>query len=276
MNQTFDFRRFSLLVGKHWADNRKKYMLSIVAFMSLILIWYVFIMLTDPLDPLAEGLQHVTYYFSLFLVGPFYASQFFKDLSSRSKGINYLMVPASTLEKTLCSIFYVVILFVIVFTVAFYLVNIITVGLANLIHPDYSGVARNGIVHKAHISNIFRIPGNPRNMAQYFFLLFFAVQSVAFLGSIYFPKYSYIKTAISITIVCLVIALVGFYFTSFFMPRGGFNELSTYRVFSEDGNETRVIQLPAWIGKVLKFLFFYAFPPIFWVTTYFRLKEKEV
>lgn len=276
MNQTFDFRRFSLLVGKHWADNRKKYMLSIVAFMSLILIWYVFIMLTDPLDPLAEGLQHVTYYFSLFLVGPFYASQFFKDLSSRSKGINYLMVPASTLEKTLCSIFYVVILFVVVFTVAFYLVNIITVGLANLIHPDYSGVARNGIVHKAHISNIFRIPGNPRNMAQYFFLLFFAVQSVAFLGSIYFPKYSYIKTAISITIVCLVIALVGFYFTSFFMPRGGFNELSTYRVFSEDGNETRVIQLPAWIGKVLKFLFFYAFPPIFWVTTYFRLKEKEV
>lgn len=276
MNQTFDFRRFSLLVGKHWADNRKKYMLSIVAFMSLILIWYVFIMLTDPLDPLAEGLQHVTYYFSLFLVGPFYASQFFKDLSSRSKGINYLMVPASTLEKTLCSIFYVVILFVVVFTVAFYLVNIITVGLANLVHPDYSGVARNGIVHKAHISNIFRIPGNPRNMAQYFFLLFFAVQSVAFLGSIYFPKYSYIKTAISITIVCLVIALVGFYFTSFFMPRGGFNELSTYRVFSEDGNETRVIQLPAWIGKVLKFLFFYAFPPIFWVTTYFRLKEKEV
>lgn len=276
MNQTFDFRRFSLLVGKHWADNRKKYMLSIVAFMSLILIWYVFIMLTDPLDPLAEGLQHVTYYFSLFLVGPFYASQFFKDLSSRSKGINYLMVPASTLEKTLCSIFYVVILFVVVFTVAFYLVNIITVGLANLIHPDYSGVARNGIVHKAHISNIFRIPGNPRNLAQYFFLLFFAVQSVAFLGSIYFPKYSYIKTAISITIVCLVIALVGFYFTSFFMPRGGFNEFSTYRVFSEDGNETRVIQLPAWIGKVLKFLFFYAFPPIFWVTTYFRLKEKEV
>ena len=276
MNQTFDFRRFSLLVGKHWADNRKKYMLSIVAFMSLILIWYVFIMLTDPLDPLAEGLQHVTYYFSLFLVGPFYASQFFKDLSSRSKGINYLMVPASTLEKTLCSIFYVVILFVVVFTVAFYLVNIITVGLANLVHPDYSGVARNGIVHKAHISNILRIPGNPRNMAQYFFLLFFAVQSVAFLGSIYFPKYSYIKTAISITIVCLVIALVGFYFTSFFMPRGGFNELSSYRVFSEDGNETRVIQLPAWIGKVLKFLFFYAFPPIFWVTTYFRLKEKEV
>jgi hypothetical protein len=276
MNQTFDFRRFSLLVGKHWADNRKKYMLSIVAFMSLILIWYVFIMLTDPLDPLAEGLQHVTYYFSLFLVGPFYASQFFKDLSSRSKGINYLMVPASTLEKTLCSIFYVVILFVVVFTVAFYLVNIITVGLANLVHPDYSGVARNGIVHKAHISNILRIPGNPRNMAQYFFLLFFAVQSVAFLGSIYFPKYSYIKTAISITIVCLVIALVGFYFTSFFMPRGGFNELSSYRVFSEDGNETRVIQLPAWIGKVLKFLFFYAFPPIFWITTYFRLKEKEV
>ena len=277
MNQTFSFQRFSLLVGQHWAENRKKYLLSVVAFISLIFVWYIFVMLTDSSDPLGGNLQHITYYFSLFLVGPFYASQFFKDLSSRTRGTNYLMVPASTLEKTLCSIFFVIVFFVVVFTAAFYIIDIITVGLANAVHPGYAGsVDHNGVIQEAHTVNIFKLPGNPEKVSFYIFLLFFVIQSVALLGSIYFRQYSYIKTAISITLACLVIGLIGFYFTSFFMPRGGFNELSNYRIYSEDGNETKLVQLPEWIGKVLKYLFLYGFPPLFWVTTYFRLKEKEV
>src|SRR5688572_27983602 len=122
MNQTFSFQRWSLLVAKQWADNRKQYLLAIIAFMSLILVWYILTMLVDDSNPMAENLQHITYLFSLFIVGPFYASQFFKQLNSRSKGIDYLMVPASTLEKVLCAIFYGVFLFLIVFTIAFYTV----------------------------------------------------------------------------------------------------------------------------------------------------------
>lgn len=277
MNQTFDLNRFLLLISKHWAENRKRYLLSVVAFMSLVLVWYIFTMLVDNSDPLAEGLQDITYYFSLFLVGPFYASQFFKELSGTPKGINYLMVPSSNLEKALCSIFYAIVGFIVVFTAAFYLVTTITVGLANFLHPDYTGnTVRNGVVQKAFIANVFEIEGGSENVAYYFFLLFFAIQSLYLLGSIYFNQYSYIKTTISTTQACLAIALLGFYFTSFFMPRGGFNELNTFRVFSENGSETRVIELPVWIGRVLKYVFLYAFPPIFWITTYFRLKEKEV
>jgi hypothetical protein len=274
MNQTFSFQRWSLLVGKHWAENRKKYLLAIAAFMSLIFVWYVFTMLVDDYNPLAEGLQYVTYFFSLFIVGPFYASQFFKQLSSRSKGIDYLMVPASTLEKLLCAVLYGIFLFFIVFTVAFYVVDIITVGLANLFHPWYSGeVNAQGIVRKAHVINVFKGNGSP---VFYFFMMFSALQSAFLLGSVYFAQYSYIKTAISVTLACLVIALVGFYFTSFFMPMGGFHDIGNYQVFSNDWKERKLIELPHWIGKVLEFILYYGFPPIFWVTTYFRLKEKEV
>ena len=86
MNQTFSFQRFSLLVAKHWAENRKRYLLSMVAYISLVFVWFVFVMLTDESNPLAKGLQQVTFFFSLFLVGPFYASQFFSELGSKTKG----------------------------------------------------------------------------------------------------------------------------------------------------------------------------------------------
>jgi hypothetical protein len=276
MNQAFSFQRWSLLVGKQWADNRKQYLLAIIAFMSLVLVWYVFTMLVDRSDPMAEGLQHITYLFSLFIVGPFYASQFFRQLSSKSKGIDYLMVPASSLEKLLCAIFYGIILFLLVFTVAFYTVDIITVALANLFHPSYSTVDAEGVSRHAHVVNIFKVPGNPVNIAYYFFLMFLAVQSAFLLGSVYFIHYSYIKTVIGLTLACLVIALVGFYFTDLAMPlEGYFNPPATYHVLSGDG-KNKLVELPHWIGSTLKILFFYAFPPIFWVTTYFRLKEKEV
>ena len=271
MNQTFSFQRWSLLVAKHWAENRKRYLLSIVAFMSLILVWYVFVMLTDHQNPMAEGIQWVTYYFSLFIVGPFYASQFFKPLGSKSKAVDYLMVPASALEKTIVGIFYAVILYPIVFTAAFYLVDAIAVAAANLFHPSYT-TGKN-----APIANIFDLR-NPRiNLAFYWFLLLFGIQSAFLLGSVYFAQYSYIKTAISLSLAFLIIAFVGLYIPSQWMPRGSFHESPIeYIIHTGEWDNRKMVALPGWIGEVLKYIFLYAFHPIFWITTYFRLKEKEV
>jgi hypothetical protein len=273
MNQTFSFQRWSLLVAKHWAENRKRYLLSIVAFMSLIMVWYVFVMLTDEQNPLAKGLQDITFYFSLFIIGPFYASQFFKSLGSKSKAVDYLMVPSSTLEKTIVGIFYVVILFPIVFTATFYLVNTIAVSLANLFHPSYNA----DISNVANITNVLDLNGGRFNPAPYILLLFFGIQSAFLLGSVYFAQYSYVKTAISLSLVCLTVAFVGLYVPSQWMPRGGFLQSPVeYTVHSGNWEDRKMVTLPAWIGEVLEYIFLYAFHPIFWITTYFRLKEKEV
>jgi len=271
MNQTFSFQRWSLLVGKHWAENKKKYLLSIVAFIGLTFVWYVFVMLVDDSNPLAAGLQQVTFLFSLFLVGPFYASQFFRELSSGPKAINYLMVPASALEKLLCSLFYVIVIFFIVFVAAFYLVDAISVMIANLIHPSYN----YGNV-KANVINVFRSNEMPKDVTFYFLLMFFTIQSAALLGSVYFVQYSYIKTAITIALLCLVVALLEYYLTNRLLPPGNFYEgRGTYLFYGRDGSN-KVVELPHAIMNVLFILFKYAFPPILWLTTYFRLKEKEV
>ncbi len=277
MNQTFSFQRFSLLVAKHWAENRKRYLLSILAFISLIFVWFLFIMLTDSSHPLASGLQEVTFVFTLFLIGPFYASQYFNELSSKTKGTNYLMVPASVLEKLLCSVLYSIVLFFIVFTIAFYFVDFLAILTANIAHPSYNATQLpDGRNLKAVATNVFNMRAggaDQQNMSYYFISIFLAVQSAALLGSIYFNKYSYIKTAISLALIFLMVAFLEVKVLMSFMPKGHY--WGTGFEIYEDGTK-KIVLLPGWTKTVLGLLLFNAFPIIFWVTTYFRLKEKEV
>ncbi len=278
MNQTFSFHRFSLLLKKHWADNKKRYFLAIAAFMGLLLCWFVFVMLTDSYDPMAKGLQQVSYYFPLFLIGGFYASQFFSDLSSRPKGINFLMVPASILEKFLCSLLYTLVFFFVVYTAAFYLVDALMVLAANAAHPGYNEIVNGVAPAKASIANVFTSDefGTNGNIAWYIFLVLIGVQSFYLLGSVYFEKYSFIKTSIAGFLIALFFFLLIYFFNEVFMPDGGYhNGISGYRIDRQNG-ESLLVQLPEWIGKALQYLFMYALPPLFWAATYFRLKEKQV
>lgn len=276
MNQTFSFQRFSLLVGKNWAENNKRYLLSILAYISLLSVWFIFVILTDNSDPLAKNLQEVTFFFSLFLVGPFFASQFFSDLGSKTKGTNYLMAPASILEKLLCGLLYAIVLFFIVFTLAFYLVDLFVVFMANAFHPSYNRVAtQNGIEIKAHLINVFNVRDLPQNnnLSYYFLVIFLTLQSVALLGSVYFSKYSYIKTVISLTVIIIMTYLMLFKLQTSLLPIGNFS-ITEYKIY--DNDQVKIISLPLWAQHAIEYLASYGFAFIFWVTTYFRLKEKEV
>lgn len=273
MNQTFSFQRFSLLVAKHWAENKKRYLLSAVAIIGLLVMWFLFIMLTDGQYPMADGIQQVTYLFSVFGVGAFYASQYFKDLGSKSKASNYLLVPASSLEKLMCSLLYVVIFSFIAFTALFYLADFIMVSIANAVHPSYDKD------HVATVANVFTSPGisGDANMNFYFLLAFFTIQAAFLLGSIYFEKFSFIKTAISIFVIALSIFFLMYFFIETVLPNGSYHKgfMRSYLVIV-DGENDHLVQLPLWIGSVLKLLFMYAIAPLLWVVTYFRLKEKQL
>src|SRR4051812_20896638 len=99
MNQVFDAGRWWLLVGRHWSENRKKYGLSLIAMAGLLLLWFVFMLITESRHSMDASMQVATYYFGLFLVGCLYASIVFSDLGSKTRGLNYLVIPASHLEK---------------------------------------------------------------------------------------------------------------------------------------------------------------------------------
>lgn len=274
MNQFFSFKRFTLLVLKHWADNKKRYGLSVLAFIGLLITWFVFTILTGfDNKPMGRNVQHVTFFLSLFAVGTFYASQYFSHLGSRSKGINFLLVPASAFEKLLCSLLYTALLFFVVFTAAFYLVDGLMVTIANSLPGSEK------LTEKTPVINIFKviILRFNEDSTINFLLLFFSVQSVFLLGSIYFEKYSFIKTIICGFVAGFVLFCFMYFFYEHLLPSGEFHRgfLTSYRVHV-DGVNDRLVQVPAWIGEVFRFLVMYAIAPFLWIVTYYRLKEKQV
>ncbi len=274
MNQFFSFTRFSLLVVKHWADNKKRYGLSVLAFIGLLITWFVFTGLTgfDNI-PMGKAVQQITFFFSLFAVGTFYASQYFADLGSRAKGIKFLLVPASAFEKLLCSLLYTVLLFFVVFTTSFYLVDVLMVAIANTFPASSAWAAKPTVVN---VFKIIIVKFNTDSTIN-FLLFFFSVQSAFLLGSIYFEKYSFIKTIIIGFVAGFILFCLMYFFNELLLPNGDYPSgfFTTYRVHI-DGVNDHLIQVPRWIGEVFRFLVMYAVAPFLWVVTYYRLKEKQV
>ena len=106
--------------------------------------------------------------------------------------------------------------------------------------------------------------------------VYFAVQAFFILGSIYFTRYSILKTIIA----GLLISLLG----SIFMGKvieanmpGGWridNLFDWYHYDSSSGEQW--VRLPGAMKEFLTGIIKYSLPFIFWFITYFRLKEKEV
>jgi hypothetical protein len=128
----------------------------------------------------------------------------------------------------------------------------------------------------AQVVNVFVTPHEQGdNFYIYFLLTYIGIQSAFLLGSVYFVKFNYIKTAVSILVIFVGLAFFIHKVMGSFMPDGNFNEpFSIYRIY-KPGGDIAVI-LPDWLSNMLLFLFKYTMAPVFYVATYFRLKEKEV
>src|SRR5688572_12082319 len=116
MNSVFDLNRWLLYIGKHWNENKKKYLLSLGAIGGLLVLWYSFLMIVNAKLPITEEIQAITFYVGLFLTGCLYVSLIFNETSDGLKAIQYLLLLASTLEKLLSGILYAVILFFMSYT----------------------------------------------------------------------------------------------------------------------------------------------------------------
>jgi hypothetical protein len=256
MNQFFSFKRFKLLVLKHWIDHKKRYILSVLAYFGLVTLWYLCGILISANKRLPEEIQLTTFYFSLFTIGTFYASQYYSDLGSKAKGSHFLLVPASSFEKFLCSLLYTVVLFSLFLAAAFYVAEIIMVNGVNAFSGADPGIRKSEVV------NVFKqelIRFDPQ-LAINLFLFFLSVQSIFLFGSVYFRKYNFIKTIIT----CFVIFLLCFlavYLIHLLFPHWGEDDFL-------DSSET-------WLPPVLRVLA-YAVAPILWAFTYYKLKAKHV
>jgi hypothetical protein len=275
MNSYFNLNRWLLYIGKHWNENKKRYLLSLAAVGGLLVLWYSFVMIVDKSYPLVLNMQAITYFVGLFLTGCLFASIQFNDLGEGPKGISYLLLPASLFEKLLTALLFSVVLYFICYTAVYYIVDFIMVKLSNSMMLTRFEETRSGNYAPQEIVNVFVSSDTPINLFFYLLIIYLTVQSIFLLGSIYFAKYSYIKTLIWGLIVFLVLVFWEHKIVEPFMPHGSFfKPFTVYRV-TENGKDL-MIRLPEWISSILLFMMMYTLPPILWIVTYFRLKEKEV
>ena len=266
MTKNFSFTRLWLLIKKQAAEHLRLYLLSAVALLLILSLVFIFTRYTEYPN-YDEETTYVIYIFGLIIAGAIFASFSFQQLGTKEKATYFLSFPASTMEKLSAALFFNLIVFPITYSIIFYLVKSLYWPYIQTLVQDNPEMVRINYINWKEEPNGFM------EAFPYFFYVFFAVQAFYILGSVYFTRFGFIKTTIAglLLIFLFVWYFQGLVIGSFPAMNGPFS----IRQFDAPG-EMKVYELSAFTQDLLINLARFIWAPVFWVATYFRLKETEV
>ena len=261
MSPTFSFSRLGKLIAKQFYENSRLYLISTLALLGLLSLAFTF-WITVAGPNYQEEETYFIFLFGLFLAGAIFASMSFNMLGRKDKGIYWLGIPATHLEKLVCTILFSVVLFFIVYCLCFYLVKSIAL--------TYLDSRVGAIYNEMNGSN-----DGFGSVFKYFLYAYFAVQSLYLLGSVYFSRYSFIVTTV-------VGALVMFLFVYYITQIDRFMEPDSWELFTVKRADANVqdsyflYSVSPTVVDIIKYAVQFLWVPVFWVATWYRLKEKEI
>lgn len=272
MNNTFNINRFGLLLRRQWLDFGKIYLLSLVVIFGVLIGFYAFNIprANEGLPSMDSGYISLRFRYPIFgIVGFLFisivASSYFSNLGQKSKAIIDLMTPASTFEKFLAGVFYTSILSIVSYLIIFYITDFAFCKYLNSTFGKFP--YSYGPVQSGQIPTVYHAYAQLLNLEMDFeeyrgltFIPFLAT-SVFLLGSVYFNRFHYIKTAVSVVIS---VAIIG-YLIYLSVSKIGENMV---QVAGSENNDRAAFTIIFVSSVVLSFFF--------WLITYVRLKEKEV
>ncbi|MBE5320550.1 hypothetical protein IM793_15390 [Pedobacter sp. MR2016-19] len=272
MNNTFNINRFGLLLKRQWLDFGKIYLISLVVLLGIVVGLYSY-SIPSPLKSNNfdyDGDLDMRFRYGLFLMLGFIfisvvASSYFALLGQKSRAILELMTPASVFEKFLAGVVYTAIISLFSYLLIFYLTDLAFVKYLNGHLDAFKGLSpNNAIVKPVEAINyqVFNDEGY-RKYCSYFFAFPFLITSVFLLGSVYFNRFHYIKTALSVMVFTglasyLVVKL------SMWLMEGKVANHHNFRKEDRDWILLIVLLVTSIITLII------------WTITYIRLKEKEV
>jgi hypothetical protein len=256
MKKTFSTIRFGRLFKKHTKEHYRNYLMSIAVLVGVMILGGSFLVYMADIQ-LDKKIQTFLFFTIMLLAGTIFTSTLFADLGERKKAIAWLTLPASHFEKYLVAWIYSFLLFIIVYTLIFYLAVFIAIQFQH-VHG-----------HPQGILNVFEI----QILQMYLVYAFF--HAIAFFGAVYFEKLHFIKTAFIFFIIMVVLIVMNKGILSALLGRTvdatpPFGNLR----FANNGNMVD-IQLVSPRSPYLIYLFA-ILTFIFWAAAYFRLKEKQV
>ncbi len=272
-NNVFSAGRFGLYIRKHLVDNYRIYGMSIIVLTVLLLIMLL-LNLSDNFRVYPAMTRLIPLYFiGMFMTGLIFTSLSFSELANKPQGTDYLLFPASQLEKYLSTLLVTTIGFQLIYHFAFYLA--------------YLGIDAILLMHNGqHMKNDLSEAFNHGPLVYFYYLWFFA-QAVMLLGAIYFQKYSFIKTVFLFVAFILSLYFLNTIFSYIFFgkrmvswngqfPFVGINVMLGEHPSEYDPQTHKFLMLPSTIRDGLLFFSKYLVTPILWTVAYMRLRDKEM
>ncbi len=260
MNQVFDIRRFMQLVKLDSAEKGKNYILMAGLLAGFLLALLFPIVVVHGYNTVLLLFHALALFMVVMFGGSLFTSTVFSHYGRPDTGIAAIMVPASRLEKFLNALL-TTLLFIVPFTVFFIKFHYWSVEYAN------SRLPADGI----------RYYPIPADVMRYFVYMHIIIQGAVFLGSIWFNRLSYIKTALVLFLLAVFsfgINLAFGYFSTGAPSKMVAFPFSGWQLWYKSGQQYSLTHTEPVRSLV------YIFPLIFlastWYISFIRLKEKEI
>jgi len=270
MNNTFDFNRFVRLINRQWIGVGKIYLMSLGIIAGIIIGSYAY-SIHDITNAAQYNNLEKLFSFRLLLFAiiglsfiSIISSSYFSTLGQKSRAIFDILIPASTLEKFLSSLFYTVILSTLSYLLLFFIIDL---GFVSYVRSNFTSTSTH-FSHELNKDvivdnlNYFFLVNWPKNTCWVLFLPFL-LNAIFLLGSIAFNNFHFIKTAI-VVVIYSTIFVIGLVKIMVWFTKDTI--VANRNMFFSD--ETNVLKLICVVGVLVTFLL--------WGIAYLKLKEKEI
>lgn len=196
INNTFSFSRIGLLIRQQLLQNAKTVIGLFVGVSGVLFLILYLLQLKVGQTPLLQPRSLSAFFFFSYSISIIISSATaFPAFRNKEKTINYLMLPASTLEKFTYEFFTRVVMVILVFPLLFWFVYSIQCGFLSMIYSDYNIVPLfETVISKATIEKETTLFAKHKSAIIALCLL---PVSFVFLGASVFQKQPLIKTGIA-------------------------------------------------------------------------------
>ncbi len=248
--------RLMRLIRKQWIENFSFYGMAALAILGIMATMFIIWILASN-NNFHEEPIYIIYFVCLFLSGCILASTAFSIFGDKAKGGFWLALPASHLEKLITVIVFNTIVFFVVFSGCFLLLKPLVLAYINnkvTTHPN-----------EVHFDRIIWSNGRGDGFREVFYAFlygFFALQALYLMGSAFFSKHAFIKTTIISAAILFLLFVYVYNMTTWLIPKN----VNTGPMMEPTEQQEDIL---TWVMKLI-------WVPLFWVITWFRLKEKEL
>ena len=254
----FSPRRFLLLFKRDLIQGYKVLLITSAAVIGTLLL----ILLLSSAGKTGEDFHEGLFLPLLWLGGLIFTSLCFKESHSVNQIHQWLMTPASPLEKFMEKLLLSTVFYVLALLAGFFLATCL-----------------NSLIYLMIFKQTVPLFNPAQSWLWFNIGHYMIIQSIFFLGAVWFRKYNFVKTVLSLNVVQILLA----------MAVGGIAALAYWGPIKEaaGGNAHFFVQggqiifqnfhrLNPFLLTVLKFIYFGLIAPFFWFLSWLRMREIEV